>query len=56
MPGREEAEERAEAAGTERPIRGVAQSAPDLPGDKGRGGAFAGRGAVACDGASWRGE
>ena len=28
----------------------------DLPGDKGRGGAFAGRGAWGCDGARWRGE
>ena len=56
MPGREEAEERAEAAGAERPIRGAAQSAPELPWDKGRGGALAGRGAWGCDGARWRGE
>ena len=43
MPGREEAEERAEAEGAERPIRGAAQSAPELPWDKGLGGDFAGR-------------
>lgn len=29
---------------------------PDLPGDKGRGGAFAGRGAGSCDGARGGGE